>query len=275
MYYVYEYTNPLNNDVFYVGKGRNDRYKSHLTNSHNKQLNFYLSVLKDQGLEPIIEKVYFNEDEDKVLEYEESLINKYELFSNGGSLCNLLKKTSSNTRIRLTEEAIKLIGTMKDKDVAKITGFNWSTIRDHRRNLGIKSFKERNIGKKALGDHFRNDGNIYTIYHCNGEVLTGTRYELESLTGLKDREIVGVLRCEKVGRKHCKGWSTKPNVTQLTTVYTIKSVTHPVTGETYENVTYKELAELIGEPSKNVRNLFTGSCNSLKGWRISTFTEDK
>ena len=36
MYYVYTYTDPLSDEIIYVGKGQAYRHKEHLRKSHNK-----------------------------------------------------------------------------------------------------------------------------------------------------------------------------------------------------------------------------------------------
>jgi len=91
--YVYIYKNPLkNNTPFYVGKGRNYRYKHHLSpcilsdDSHKSRV--ILKILGSKLL-PDIEIIYCDTDND-ALHLEISLISKYKKISDGGTLVNFL-----------------------------------------------------------------------------------------------------------------------------------------------------------------------------------------
>lgn len=82
-YYVYALVDPRTNLPFYIGKGKNNRYKSHFTiTKRNKEenprkFNFILS-LKKEGFEPkvkiLVENIY---DENLAYFIEEDFIKKY------------------------------------------------------------------------------------------------------------------------------------------------------------------------------------------------------
>lgn len=91
--YVYIYKNPLkNNKPFYVGKGKNYRYKHHMSpcilsdNSHKSRV--ILKILRNK-LQPVIEIIYCNSDED-ALKLEIELVSKYKQIGSGGELVNNL-----------------------------------------------------------------------------------------------------------------------------------------------------------------------------------------
>lgn len=110
MYYVYEYINPTNKEVFYVGKGRNRRYKSHLTSTSNDRFSSYLESLLDNDIEPIIRRRFWSEDEQLVLDMEEYLIGFYGRLEDGGTLCNYLTHSSTNTKVEIPDEVRSLMG---------------------------------------------------------------------------------------------------------------------------------------------------------------------
>jgi len=79
MYYVYEWYNVETNEVFYVGKGVNRRYKV------KKRNNAFNNYIKDNNCDSRIVK-YFEEEKD-AFEFEYTYIK--ELKSNGQCKCNL------------------------------------------------------------------------------------------------------------------------------------------------------------------------------------------
>ena len=76
-FYVYIYKNPLkNNDPFYVGKGKGDRFLYHLKEkkSVNPHKSNTIKQIRTQGLEPIIEIYINNLIENDAFEVEKNLI---------------------------------------------------------------------------------------------------------------------------------------------------------------------------------------------------------
>lgn len=53
-YYVYQIIDPRDNTVLYVGKGKGNRYKTHLKKSHNNKLNNIIQKIRSVGFEPSI-----------------------------------------------------------------------------------------------------------------------------------------------------------------------------------------------------------------------------
>lgn len=75
-YYVYIYTHPITNEIFYVGKGKGNRVFSHLKDKSDTQKVKYLNDLKNQNLAPNIEiLIHGLEDENTALRVEASIID--------------------------------------------------------------------------------------------------------------------------------------------------------------------------------------------------------
>lgn len=100
LYYIYVYCNPkflykVKNSAnirylpFYVGKGKGDRYLSHLKKSHNRVLNKYIQKMTEENLEPFIYKIKYFENEKEAYKFENSLIKELGVvYSMEGSLFN-------------------------------------------------------------------------------------------------------------------------------------------------------------------------------------------
>lgn len=64
-YYVYLYSHPLTQEIFYVGKGKGNRVFAHLTDEKESNKTTYLKELESQELKPKIEiLIHGLEDED-------------------------------------------------------------------------------------------------------------------------------------------------------------------------------------------------------------------
>ena len=75
-YYVYIYSNPIKEEIFYVGKGKGDRVFAHLTEETETEKVKYLSDLKLKGLKPKIEiLIHGIEDEETALRVEAAIID--------------------------------------------------------------------------------------------------------------------------------------------------------------------------------------------------------
>ena len=75
-YYVYIYSNPITDEIFYVGKGKGDRVFSHLSEVSETEKVKYLSDLKLKNLKPKIEiLIHGIEDEETALRVEAAIID--------------------------------------------------------------------------------------------------------------------------------------------------------------------------------------------------------
>jgi hypothetical protein len=102
-YYVYIYSNPVTNEIFYVGKGKGNRVFSHLKDEGESQKVEYIRTLKEQNLKPNIEiLIHGIEDEETALRVEASIIDILGLLN----LSNKKKGWKSATYGRMTIEQI-------------------------------------------------------------------------------------------------------------------------------------------------------------------------
>jgi hypothetical protein len=73
-YYVYIYSNPINDEIFYVGKGKGDRIFQHLDEESETHKAKYLKELKSQGIQPKLEILIHGLDEEETALRVESAI---------------------------------------------------------------------------------------------------------------------------------------------------------------------------------------------------------
>lgn len=75
-HYVYIYSHPKTNEIFYIGKGKGNRVFSHLNDKSESKKVKYLQELYDSGLKPKIEILIHGIEDDKVtLNIESSIID--------------------------------------------------------------------------------------------------------------------------------------------------------------------------------------------------------
>jgi len=93
-FYVYKLIDPNNMIPFYIGKGKDFRYKHHFNFNSNKNKNNHkinkIKKIISTGGEVIIEIIFRSDDEKRVIEKEKEMILKYGRRDNGtGILTNL------------------------------------------------------------------------------------------------------------------------------------------------------------------------------------------
>ena len=128
-YYVYELVDPRNGQPFYVGKGKGDRAKSHLTVgkvTNNPRKDLRINDIRDSGHEPKIHIVLENLTSDDAYVKEESLIKTYgrEGFDNNGILTNIKKDAKppsqkGTSKVFTEEHRKKLSESLKGKPKTK------------------------------------------------------------------------------------------------------------------------------------------------------------
>ena len=102
-YYVYLYSHPLTQEIFYVGKGKGNRVFAHLTDEKESNKTAYLKELQQQELTPKIEiLIHGLEDEETALRVEASIIDLLGI----DSLTNKQSGWKSATYGRMTIEQI-------------------------------------------------------------------------------------------------------------------------------------------------------------------------
>jgi len=108
-YYVYIYSNPMTNEIFYVGKGKGNRIFSHLKDKSDSQKVYYLSELTSQGLKPKLEiLIHGLEDEKTALRVESSIIDLI-------GIKNLMNKQSGYKSATFGRMSLKQINALYDK----------------------------------------------------------------------------------------------------------------------------------------------------------------
>lgn len=115
-YYVYIYSHPQTNEVFYIGKGKGNRVFSHLKEQSECPKIEYIENLKNQGLKPKIEiLIHGLEDEEIALKVESSIIDLI-------GIKNLTNKQSgykSATHGRMTVDQINSIYDRQPIDISE------------------------------------------------------------------------------------------------------------------------------------------------------------
>lgn len=113
VFYTYLYRDPTrNNEPIYIGKGKDNRAYDHLKSKANKPLPNRIKKIREFGLEPIIEFLCKNVDEELAFFVEEEAISLYGRKDLGtGTLLNLtaggdgVSNVSEETRKKLSAAA--------------------------------------------------------------------------------------------------------------------------------------------------------------------------
>jgi hypothetical protein len=164
IYYVYYLINPETDNPFYVGKGKNNRCKQHLTDkmkyTRNKRLTGHIIKLRESGIEPVIVKIKENLGEEAAYILEEEKILKYGRigFDDGGILLNFFVSIRPPRRYgpnngfygrSHTEETKKIIGNAnrgrKHSEETK------SKMSRDRKGVPKSEEHKRKIGEKSKG----------------------------------------------------------------------------------------------------------------------------
>lgn len=112
--YVYLYIDPRNDEIFYVGKGNNNRCFSHLKDESESDKVARIREIKNEGKEPKIEFLIHGIDNDTALKVEAAVID----LLNVNKLTNKVKGHSSSKIGRMSID--KLVSLYK-KEKANIT----------------------------------------------------------------------------------------------------------------------------------------------------------
>lgn len=109
-YYVYIYSHPITDEIFYVGKGQGNRIFQHLDDKSDSQKVKYIAELKRQNLEPKLEiLIHGLEDEKTALRVESSIIDLI-------GIKNLTNKQSGYKSASFGRMALKQINALYDKE---------------------------------------------------------------------------------------------------------------------------------------------------------------
>ncbi len=186
MAYVYELIDPRTNIPFYVGKGTGKRAESHLKESKDQTTNlrkwYKIQSIREDGFEPIINRVKDGLTHDEAYVFEEALIKQYgrKDFDENGILFNICsnnrpppmtgkthnketraKQSATHTGVKKTPEHCVNIGKAKSGEKHPFWG---KPVSDERRekirqgNLGVlrsdvtrKRMSKAKSGKSITG----------------------------------------------------------------------------------------------------------------------------
>lgn len=112
--YVYLYSHPTTNEVFYIGKGKGNRVFSHLKDAKKSEKVVQLKKLQEQGLKPKIEILIHGIEDGKVVEkIEMSVIDLIGL----DNLTNKQKGKYSARNGRMSIDQINAMYQMKEVSI--------------------------------------------------------------------------------------------------------------------------------------------------------------
>lgn len=266
MFYVYVYTDPRNNLPIYVGKGTGDRYRSHLSGSHNKFLNAKINKIREEGQQPTVEIVYETSDEQSAYDHEEMLIKKYGRYSDGGTLCNFSLGTVGNVKYQFDDKFFSLLGTKNDVMIAEDYGCCPKLVQYYRRSRDIPAYTGYNPRKVPPPD--MGGWNKITLPdECILLLGTMPDYKLGELYGVT-KYVVARVRRELGIESYAastgnNGRASKDNVVRADK--TKYQFLNEITGEGYLGSSFN-LSEHLGVKAMKTRCLVKKPNSKFEGW---------
>ena len=204
-FYVYLHLRETDGKPFYVGKGcRRRAYETH------GRSQYWQRVKNKHGR--IVKILFANLEESLALELEKEIIAT--LRNDGYTLCNLTDGGEGTSGYVMPEER-RL--SLKDKnkhslELARLAKKNMVITDEIRLNMSICQLGKKHTEetKQKMSEMRKEnppkfDSNIYTFYHKNGDVFTGTRVELCRKYNLKTQQIKNLFATKPA--KTQKGWS--------------------------------------------------------------------
>lgn len=155
IYFVYQLLDPITNLPFYIGKGKNDRAKTHLwgtSKSNNPRKDKKILEIRASGYEPIIQYLYENLTQDDAYLKEEYLISQHGRigFEKYGILVNIKKDArppsqKGKTRIFTEEHRRKLSESLKGKS-KKVAPWNKGLTKNTDNRVATSAMTRSKIG---------------------------------------------------------------------------------------------------------------------------------
>ncbi len=182
-YYVYVYSHPVTNEIFYVGKGKGNRVFSHLKDDAENLKVKYLKDLYKQGLEPKIEiLIHGLEDSKTALKIESSVIDLLGI----KNLTNQQKGFKSATFGRMTVDQISSTYNKRRVDIVEPAilirinqAFRYSMtpmeLYDYTRGYWVLNPDNAAGAKYAFSIY---EGIIQEVYEIAGWFKAGTTYSV-------------------------------------------------------------------------------------------------
>lgn len=146
-YYVYSISDPINKTPFYIGKGCGKRAWSHLKCKElNKNKNSIIATLQSIGLQPKIDLIVENLNEEDAYEIETIIIK---------NAVNYGIKLTNKVGIRRppSRKGIKVSDETKLKISLKLRGIKRNTLTpEHRQKISFSNKGKEGPNKKMIGD---------------------------------------------------------------------------------------------------------------------------
>lgn len=215
IYYVYIYLNPLEDydceykfKSFYVGKGKNKRYKDHINQKFNGSYLKYkeLKYLKDNGIEPKIIIIKDNLSEEESFKLEKETILKYGRINNNTGILTNLTDGGEGSSGRICKESTKSIISSKNKN-KKLWNKGKTHLDDSRIRYGTSYERNDETIKKCSESAKKRCDDKYVEKFINrmksDEIVNKRRnsiIERGSLKG-KNNPIYGTKRCNETVNK--------------------------------------------------------------------------
>ena len=164
MYYDYELKYPASNITFYVGKGKGRRASYHTMRNKkgcwtdNRYKDNVIRQILNTGADPLIEYVFYTEEENIAYNFEEMLIKKYgrRLFDEKGILTNICESSRPPHSVYSTERKEKYRKRMIGNTLA-LGRIQTTEEKAQRGNTLAESYK---TGKRQVTDKMREASRI-------------------------------------------------------------------------------------------------------------------
>jgi len=204
-YYVYIYIDPRNNEIFYVGKGKNNRCFQHLTDQKESEKVQKIEDIRKDGKEPIIEMLIHGVSDDIAKKVEASVIDLIDT----KKLTNKIKGHSSSKIGRMSLEKIVSIYNPEKANITepslliKISRtFSYSLL-PHELYDATRQFwpfGPNRVKAKYAFSIF--DGIIQEIYKIISWHKAGTTFSSRKTKNLDRWEFVGKIADENIRKKY-------------------------------------------------------------------------
>ena len=269
--YIYTLTNPLNNEVFYVGYTNNPirRLNEHIKYKYNPHKDSIIDEILCSGLKPILDVIdecdYFFNQEQNMFEHErleiyhikkhrDSGINLTNL-TNGGGVVNIhfipvyqfdevgkfLKRYDSISEAAETVMvSISKISVALDQKINKSSaGFYWFTSMDGVKNIVFRKSAKRNIP--------------IVQYSLEGEFLNRFKGqgEAERVMGIKSKQINRCLKRNGYDQAGGYLWFYENNVPKEIGKYKGRYLSTPVLKYSKDNILLDEYTSIEEATKKN------------------------
>lgn len=215
--YVYIYSHPITNEIFYVGKGKGNRIFSHLEEHSDSQKVNYLADLKSNGLQPKLEILIHGLEDDKTaFRVESSIIDLI-------GIKNLTNKQNGYKSATFGRMSIKQINALYDKEKIEVEepailirinqAFRYTMseleLYDYTRGHWVLNPERARNAKYGIAVY---EGIIQEVYEIVDWYKAGTTYSIrqeneninrDELEGLETRyEFIGNLAPEYIREKY-------------------------------------------------------------------------